>query len=260
MVPLRDDNPTRISPYVTYGLITVNILVFLYEVSLPPQLLQEFLREWAVVPLQLTASFKGYLPEGETLREWLTLVTSQFLHGGFLHLGGNMLYLWIFGNNVEEKLGRAKFLLFYIACGAIAVLAQWFFAPGSTIPSLGASGAIAGIMGAYIIRFPKVKIVTLIPFFIFFTTVRVPAIFFLGFWFVQQALYGVASIGAQTNIGMESGGIAYWAHAGGFVFGALLAPLFGLFADVEDDEDILPSKNPQERSPDYAYDESSQSS
>ncbi len=230
VIPLRDENPIRITPYVTYGLIAINIIVFIYELTLTPPQLQLFMREWAVVPVQLTAGFQGYLPESQTIREMLTLVSSQFLHGGFLHVAGNMLYLWIFGNNVEEKLGGAKFLLFYIACGILAVLAQWFFAPLSDVPSLGASGAIAGVMGAYIVRFPGVKILTLVPIFFIFTTIRVPAIFYLGIWFVQQALYGIASLEAQTNIGMANGGIAYWAHAGGFVFGALLAPLFGVFS------------------------------
>lgn len=229
MVPLRDENPIRITPYVTYGLILVNILVFVVELSLSSGQLQDFMRQWAVIPAELTVTFRGDLPEGETLRELLTLITAQFLHGGFLHIAGNMLYLWVFGNNVEEQLGGAKFLLFYLACGVLASLTQWFFDPLSNIPSLGASGAIAGIMGAYIIRFPGAEVLTLIPFFIFITTIRIPAVFFLGFWFVQQALYGVASLETQTNIGMSGGGIAYWAHAGGFVFGALLAPLLGLF-------------------------------
>jgi membrane associated rhomboid family serine protease len=225
VVPLRDDNPTRITPYVTYGLLVLNILVFLYEITLPPEQLEQFFRTWAVVPSELTASFtqSGGL-------ELITLFTSQFLHAGFLHVGGNMLYLWIFGNNVEEQLGHVKFLLFYLACGALAALAQWFFGPQSDIPSLGASGAIAGVMGAYILRFPQARILTLVPIFLFITVIRVPAIVFLGFWFVQQALYGIASLGVTTHVGMEEGGIAYWAHAGGFVFGAILGPLLGLFS------------------------------
>jgi membrane associated rhomboid family serine protease len=162
--------------------------------------------------------------------EILTLITSQFLHGSFLHIAGNMLYLWIFGNNIEERLGHFKYLIFYLTCGALAALAQWYFSPFSSIPSLGASGAIAGVMGAYIIRFPHAQILTLIPLGFFITTVRIPAIFFLGFWFVQQAISGVASLDTASNIGMESGGIAYWAHAGGFVFGFILGPLLGLFS------------------------------
>ena len=228
MVPLRDENPTQITPYVTYILIALNLLVFGYELSLSPGQLNQFLQHWAVVPQELTASFSGL--STADAGEWGTLISSQFLHGGFLHVGGNMLYLWIFGNNVEEQLGRVRFLLFYLVCGALAVLAQWYFNPLSVVPSLGASGAIAGVMGAYIFRFPQVRILTLVPLGIFLTTFRIPAILYLGFWFVQQAFYGVASLEAPVTIGMEGGGIAYWAHAGGFVFGAILGPLLGLFS------------------------------
>lgn len=228
MVPLKDDNPIETTPYVTYGLIGLNIILFLYEISLSQPALEAFFQLWAIVPRQLSFSLVGQ-PLPSPVPEWLTLVSSQFLHAGFLHLGGNMLYLWIFGNNVEDQMGSAKFLLFYLLCGALAGLAQWFFDTDSMIPSLGASGAIAGVMGAYIARYPRVRILTLIPLGIFFYTLRIPALVFLGFWFVQQAFYGIAGLGATTMVGMESGGVAYWAHAGGFVFGALLGPLFGLF-------------------------------
>jgi len=237
VVPLRDDNPTQITPYVTYGLIAANIVVFLYELSLNSQLLNGFFHNWAVVPNELTASFNG-APTSQLVPEWLTLVTSQFLHGGFLHVAGNMLFLWIFGNNVEDRLGHVKYLIFYIACGVLASLTQWYFSAGSSIPSLGASGAIAGVMGAYILRFPQAEVLTLLPLGILITTVRIPAFFFLGFWFVQQAFYGVASLEAPANIGMEGGGIAYWAHAGGFVFGAILGPLLGLFSSNTESETI----------------------
>jgi membrane associated rhomboid family serine protease len=223
VVPLHDNNPTRITPYVNYVLIGINIFVFLYELSLSPEQLEIFFRQYAIVPRELTAS----LQNGST-NELLTLITSQFLHGGFLHLGGNMLFLWVFGNNIEDKLGHVKFTIFYLLCGALAGLAQWFVSSGSDIPSLGASGAIAGVLGAYILRFPKASILTLLPLGFFFFTVRIRAIFFLGFWFVQQAFYGIASLQAPSSMG--SGGIAYWAHAGGFVFGVILGPLFGLFA------------------------------
>lgn len=233
MVPLRDDNPIQITPYITYGLIAINIAVFFYEVSLNPQQLEQFFQLYAVVPKELTASLNGY-SVNQPVSEELTLVTSQFLHGGFLHLAGNMLFLWIFGNNIEDRLGHFKYLSFYLACGLLAALTQWFFSPFSTIPSLGASGAIAGVMGAYIIRFPQAQILTLIPLGFFITTLRIPAIFFLGFWFVQQAFYSFASLQVPANIGMESGGIAYWAHAGGFVFGLILGPLLGLFSRRSD--------------------------
>ncbi|MDP5337610.1 MAG: rhomboid family intramembrane serine protease [Nodularia sp. (in: cyanobacteria)] len=237
MVPIKDNNPTQITPYVTYALIATNVLAFLYEASLPPQALNQFFHLAAVIPQELTLSFSG-ISINQPVPEWATLITSQFLHGGFLHLGGNMLFLWVFGNNIEEKLGRAKYLLFYLACGALASLAQWFFAQDSTIPSLGASGAIAGVMGAYILRFPQVEILGVVPLGFFFPSFRVPAYFFLGFWFIQQAFYGIASLEAPTNIGMESGGIAYWAHAGGFVFGAILGPLLGLFSDKSNEESL----------------------
>ena len=228
MVPLKDENPTRITPYVTYGLIILNVVIFAYEATLVGSGLDSFFHTWAVVPDELTASLQGN-PGYSLLGEGFTLISSQFLHAGLLHLGGNMLYLWIFGNNVEEQMGRVRFLVFYLLCGVLAALAQWYFSQNSEIPSLGASGAIAGVMGAYIVRFPEVRILTLLPIFIFITVIRIPAYFFLGLWFVQQAFYGFASLGAPTNVGMENGGIAYWAHAGGFVFGAILGPLFGLF-------------------------------
>lgn len=233
MVPLRDRNPIKITPYVTYGLIALNIAVFLYEINLSPPELEAFFRSYAVIPKELTASFRGIYVDNP-ISPILTLFTAQFLHGGLLHLGGNMLYLWIFGNNLEEVLGRSRFLVFYLACGALASLAQWFFSASSEVPSLGASGAIAGIMGAYVLRFPQAEILTLLPLFIIWTTIRVPAVFFLGFWFIQQAFYGFASLGTATNIGMEGGGVAYWAHAGGFIFGAILGPMLGLFREEQD--------------------------
>ena len=228
MVPLSDNNPTRTTPYIVFGLIVLNVLVFLYELSLQgsgENALEQFFRIWAIVPAELTDSFNGRALN--PIGEWVTLISSQFLHGGFAHLGGNMLYLWIFGNNIEDQMGHGRFLVFYLACGALAGLAQWVFAPVSTVPTLGASGAIAGVMGAYIIRFPKAQILTLLPLIFIFTTARIPAVFFLGWWFVQQAFYGVAGLGANADMG--TGGVAYWAHAGGFVFGVVLGPLLGLF-------------------------------
>ncbi|MGB3787015.1 MAG: rhomboid family intramembrane serine protease [Phormidesmis sp.] len=233
MVPLRDDNPVSITPVVVYFLLALNIVVFVYQLMLQADFgqagLQQFFDEWAIVPAQLTTSLSTGVDQ-----EWLTLISSQFLHGGLLHLGGNMLYLWVFGNNVEDQLGHAKFLFFYIACGVLAGLSQWFFDPASPVPTLGASGAVAGVMGAYILRFPRARIVTLVPLFIFFTTFRIPAIFFLGWWFVQQTFYSLMSLNATADVG-AGGGVAYWAHAGGFVFGAILGPLLGLFSKGRDD-------------------------
>ncbi len=234
MVPLKDENPIKIVPYVTYILIAVNILVFIYELSLNPNQLDLFFHLFAVVPKELTASFNG-VDVHQGIPEIVTLVTSQFLHAGFTHVGFNMLFLWIFGNNIEEELGRAKFVLFYLSCGVIAVLAQWFFSAMSTVPSLGASGAIAGVMGAYILKFPQAKIVTVIPLGFFFPLFRIPAVYFLGFWFVEQALNGISSFEVTASVGMESGGVAYWAHAGGFIAGAILGPMLGLFSSKSDD-------------------------
>ncbi|NET48810.1 MAG: rhomboid family intramembrane serine protease [Merismopedia sp. SIO2A8] len=223
MVPLRDENPTTITPYVTFALIAVNIAVFFHQISLNPDALEAFIRMWGVVPARITAHLNGAASDSV----WITLVSSQFLHANLLHLGGNMLYLWIFGNNIEDKLGHTRYLVFYLVCGVLAALSQWFFFQQGAVPMVGASGAIAGVMGAYIIRFPSAKILTFFPMFFFFTF-KVPAYVFLGFWFVQQALF---SVGTTLAAGGGEGGVAYWAHAGGFVFGALLGPMFGLMDD-----------------------------
>jgi membrane associated rhomboid family serine protease len=227
--PINDNNPTRITPFVTYALIAINILVFINELSLTQPQLEQFFHLYAVVPRELTANLNG-IPVNQPVPEPLTLITSQFLHGGFAHLFGNMLFLWIFGNNIEDQLGHVKYLIFYLACGILAALSQWFFSTQSGIPALGASGAIAGVLGAYILRFPRARVRTLLFLGPFITFPDIPAIFFLGIWFLQQALYGVASLNVESTIGMENGGVAYWAHIGGFVFGAILGPLLGLFS------------------------------
>jgi membrane associated rhomboid family serine protease len=227
MVPLNDENPTSTTPVVTYVLIATNILIFIRQILLTPPQLNSFFQLYALVPEQLTASFEG-IPVNQPVPEILTLITSQFLHASFTHVGFNMLFLWIFGNNIEDKLGHIKYIIFYLGCGILAALSQWIVSPASSIPSLGASGAIAGVMGAYILKFPQARILTLIPLGFFFYAVRIPAVFFLGFWFVQQAFNGLLSLNLPA--GMETGGVAYWAHAGGFFFGAILGPLLGLFS------------------------------
>ncbi|NMG07336.1 rhomboid family intramembrane serine protease [Brasilonema sp. UFV-L1] len=220
MFPLYDENPTRITPFITYGLIGMNVLVFLHEVSLSNAQIQQFFQLYAVVPRELTNNFAG---------EWTTLFTSQFLHGGWWHLISNMVFLWVFGNNIEDRLGHFKYLIFYLSCGALAALCQWVIGVNSTIPSLGASGAIAGILGAYIIRFPDTKVMSLIFLGIFITTIRVPALILIGLFFVQNVISGLANLQAAANMSVETGGVAYWAHIGGFVFGVILGPLLGLF-------------------------------
>lgn len=220
MFPLYDENQTRITPYFTYGLIGMNILVFIHEVNLSQPQLSQFLSQYAVIPQQLTTNWSG---------EWITLFTSQFLHGGWWHLISNMLFLWVFGNNIEDRLGHFKYLIFYLACGALAALSQWFIGMNSEIPSLGASGAISGVLGAYIIRFPHARVRTLVFLGFFITTIRIPALVIIGLFFVQNVISGLATLQTATKMSVETGGVAYWAHIGGFVFGVILAPLLGLF-------------------------------
>ena len=226
MIPLKDENPISTTPVIVYILIAINITVFFHQLSLGEQL-EAFFQLYAVIPQELTASLAGTPPD-QPVPELFTLVSSQFLHGGWLHIGFNMLYLWIFGSNVEDSLGHSKFIIFYLVCGVLAGLTHWFFGMQSPVPTLGASGAIAGVMGAYVIKYPKAKILTLLPLGFFITTIRIPAILFLGFWFLQQAINSFASLSMLDNSG---GGVAYLAHAGGFVFGIVLGPMMGLFRD-----------------------------
>ena len=214
MFPLYDENPTRITPYFTYGLIGMNVLVFLHEISLSDIQLEQFFQLYAVIPQELTINWS---------REWTTLFTSQFLHGGWWHLISNMVYLWVFGNNIEDRLGHFKYLLFYLTCGAIAALCQWFIGMYSAVPSLGASGAISGVLGAYLIWFPQARITTLIFLGFFVTTVNIPALVIIGIFFVQNLISGFASLQAAANMSVETGGVAYWAHLGGFVVGSIFA-------------------------------------
>ena len=202
MIPLRDVIPSRTTPYVTFTLIALNALVFFYQLLIGDAV-EEFILYFALIP----AAFS-----------WVAVLTSMFLHGSLLHFGGNMLYLWIFGDNVEDRMGHGRFLVFYLLCGTAAALAQTIASPNSVVPMLGASGAIAGVMGAYFVLYPRSRIVTLLPLFIFFPIVEVPAIFFLGFWFVMQLLSGVGSL-ATATAGEPGGGIAFWAHAAGFAAG-----------------------------------------
>ena len=202
MIPLRDVIPSRTKPYVTVTLIALNALVFVYQLSLG-RAVNEFVLYWGLVP----AAFS-----------WIAVFTSMFLHGGVVHVGANMLYLWIFGDNVEDRMGHGRFLAFYLLCGVAAALAQTIAVPDSVVPMVGASGAIAGVMGAYFVLYPKSRIVTLVPLFVFIHIMEVPAIFFLGVWFLMQFLSGVGSIASATG-GEPGGGIAFWAHVAGFLAG-----------------------------------------
>jgi membrane associated rhomboid family serine protease len=210
LIPLYDENPTKAVPVVTIGLIIINILVFLYEVSLGGAL-QPFLNQYAMTPALISQG-----------KNYYTIFTAMFLHGGFVHVGGNMLYLWIFGNNVEDTLGRLGFAAFYLLAGIGGALGHLLSAPSSQIPSLGASGAIAGVLGAYIFLFPRAYVVTVVPIFFFIRIIRLPALLVIGFWIIIQFLSGVASIVAQPTATGMTGGVAWFAHIGGFVTGLVL--------------------------------------
>lgn len=216
MIPLKDDNPTRIVPFVTIGLIAANLFVFVFELTLPPEGLKAFVASMGVVPAELTRLIlhdPRRLPHAGT-----TLLTAMFVHGGIMHVAMNMLYLWIFGNNIEEVMGHGRYLAFYLVCGLVASLCQVAVAPGSTVPMIGASGAISGVLGAYLIMFPAARVLTLVFFIFLIRVVPIPAVIVLGFWFLLQLLSaGPAGAG---------GGVAVFAHIGGFVAGVVLIAAF----------------------------------
>ena len=219
MIPLRDDNPRRTVPIVTYVLIALNVLAFLWELSLGPRL-EPALSSLAFIPAR-------YWVPGHWGFDLFTIVASMFLHGGLMHIGSNMLYLWIFGDNVEDRIGHFRYLLFYLLCGFAATLAHAVFSPGSRVPAIGASGAIAGVLGAYLILWPHARVMTLIPIIFFITVRELPAVIILGLWFVLQLFSGVGSLGVRDA--QDMGGIAYFAHIGGFVAGMLFIAPFGGF-------------------------------
>jgi len=207
-------------PWVTLAIVIACVVVFAWELGLMVSggqgALDDLLARWGVIPSDLTAAWG----RGEYVsRPTATLVTSQFLHGGWLHLGGNMLYLWIFGNNVEDRFGRIRFLVFYLAAGILAALSQVAIDPTSPVPTIGASGAIAATLGAYLVLFPRARVTTLVFLGFFYQLIDVPAIVVLGFWFVLQLVEGLTSLGSVQS----GGGVAFFAHIGGFVFGAVLA-------------------------------------
>jgi membrane associated rhomboid family serine protease len=223
MIPLKDDVPSRTPPVITVALIMLNVAAFLYQVSLElggvpvsrgaisPA--EAFVFEFGVIPCRLTAACPFDFPHPV-----LTIFTSMFLHGGLFHIAGNMLYLWIFGNNVEDTLGHGRFVVFYLLSGVAAALGQTMVNPTSTVPMIGASGAVSGVLGAYLLLFPRATILTLITFGFFMRFVHVPATIVLGFWVIVQFANGFISLGMRA----EGGGVAWFAHIGGFVAGIVL--------------------------------------
>jgi len=212
MIPLYDTARTRRLPIVTWLLIALNVVVFIYEFSLGPTALEPFVRIWGLVPVQLMT---------QPGTEWVTILTSMFLHGGWFHVLSNMWILFIFGDNVEERMGGGRYLIFYLMSGVAAALLQSFLLRSSSEPMIGASGAIAGVLGAYLILFPHARVASLVPILFIFTVINVPAALFLLFWFVSQLFSGWFALG-----GAGGSGVAWWAHVGGFVFGMLAVYVF----------------------------------
>ena len=217
MFPLRDINPSRRAPLMTLILIALNVAVFLLEISLPPEKLAAAMNIYGIVPARY---FDAAPAAGPAHLLPLPLLTSMFLHAGWIHLISNLWILWIFGDNVEDRLGHLRFLMFYLGSGVVAGLVHLFTHAGSSLPTIGASGAIAGVMGAYLLLFPRARVLAVIPIIIVPFFLEVPAVVFMGFWFIGQFLSGLMSLGGT------GGGIAWWAHVGGFVAGLLLCPVF----------------------------------
>jgi len=219
MIPLKDTIPSRTTPYINIFLILINFALFFYELSLGRLGLTRFIYTYGLVPKRFF-----YLSDQDfpLLFRYLPFFTSTFLHGGWFHILGNMLFLWIFGDNVEDEMGHFKYLGFYLLCGAGAGFVHLYLNPFSPLPAVGASGAISGVMGAYFLLFPTSRIITLLPIFFFFTLVEIPAFFFLGIWFLFQLLSGTFSLIARE----VTGGVAWWAHVGGFILGMGLRVVF----------------------------------
>lgn len=217
MFPLSDDNPRVRTPVVTWAVIAICVVVFLWQASLGPGG-EAAVYGFGMIPARLfgQAELSARIP---AVAPWLTLITSMFMHGGWLHLGGNMLYLWIFGDNVEDSMGHGRFAVFYLLCGVAAALTQALIDPGSRVPMIGASGAIAGVLGAYILLHPRATVRTLVFLGFFVTILRIPAVIVLGLWFLLQFVSAAAAAPG-------AGGVAFWAHVGGFVTGMVLVPLF----------------------------------
>ena len=223
MIPLKNMMLRRSVPLITILLIVVNVFVYFHQFTLPDAASDAFIRTYGMVPLKMKLALAGH--HYTLAQAFLPLVSCMFLHGGFLHILGNMWFLWIFGGAVEDRMGSISYLLFYFICGIGSGLAQAAFSWGANVPSIGASGAISGVLGAYVLFFPSSRILTLVPLFIFFFTAQIPAVVFIGLWFLVQFLSGVSALNAPRAASL--GGVAWWAHVGGFVLGFLLAKAFG---------------------------------
>ncbi len=218
LLPLKDDIPSRRFPFVTYSIIAVNIVVFMFKATMSKEQLQAFFELVAVIPAEYTAFLRG---EPVPLLKLLAApFASMFLHGGWMHLFGNMWFLYLFGDNVEDAMGHSRFLLFYLLTGLAATVAHIFVNPLSPIPIVGASGAISGVVGAYFLMFPTARVLTLVPIFFFVDIVLLPAVVFIGMWFLFQFWSGLLSLAVP-----HLGGVAWWAHIGGFIAGLILAPI-----------------------------------
>ncbi len=259
MFPLKDNIPTRRFPAVTVVIIALNVIVYLFLQKKAgidfsgDSLDQGALTQYAAIPYEVThpgkecgVAAQRLLCEGQSgvggsadndLPTWATVFTAMFSHAGLLHLGGNMLFLWIFGNNVEDSMGRAKFVAFYLLGGIAALAGQVIIEPDAVVPTLGASGAVAGVLGGYLLLYPRAKVVTAIFIILFFTLIEIPAFLVLGFWFLQQVAFGALDLTNPTGGG---GGVAYFAHIGGFVFGLLLIKLFATFRNEMADRPRIP--------------------
>jgi membrane associated rhomboid family serine protease len=219
MIPLRTNIPSKIIPFITWSIIAANGYVFYLQMSGgSPIWFDKFINHWAVIPSHLLSNPKKY---------WYTLITAAFLHGGWMHIIGNMVFLYIFGPNVEDRMGHFKFLIFYILIGVIANGSQAFISQTSKIPLIGASGAIAGVLGSYFFYYPYAQVLTLVPILFFIRVIEIPAFLFLGFWFLMQTLSSTASMSAQMAAHQASGGVAFLAHAVGFIAGLIFSPFFG---------------------------------
>lgn len=220
MLPIRDINPTRTFPAVTVVIIGLNVAVYIVQLLFQATgQLNQFVYSYAVIPYELTQGVD--LPPDSLRPAFLTVFTSMFMHGGLFHIFGNMLYLWIFGNNVEDEMGHGRFVVFYFLCGIAATAAQVAINPTSRIPTIGASGAIAGVLGAYLLMHPRAQVETVLLLGLFIRIIRLPALIVLGFWIVIQFFQGVASLGMP-----QAGGVAWFAHIGGFIAGLILVNLF----------------------------------